>query len=349
MPAESDGVTQTELRAKLKQVLSRASDATLEELMESVSKPDTPPSDLLAERLLNEKCSPNEIHLALIYCRNALLMIQMQSPEYLGLQTVNKILLHYDRMTSFLMQATEKKHEQEWKSLQAELLKEGNAHLLERVIHHWSQKKQITLHNYFREMPVSVTTKLLHVGKEGFTIELNKSELAPLLSASSDGRSAYARLPDSELLIQLMAQEATRNTLRWGYGEFLPLTREKRRDVRVQSSTLTHINLTGPEQEEWYGSVMDISASGLGISFKCDIPFQVGNILTFSMILNGGQVAGKGIVCWVHGSKGHYRAGLTVERDQDSHLQLSNEILRRQKNLMGQLKLKGVPDCLISG
>jgi len=350
MPSGLTKATKEQLIGKLKQVLSRASDVVVEELLESVlMKPGAPPSDTLAERLLNEKCTPNEIHMALIYCRNALLMIQMQSPDNQDFQTLNRLLIHYDRMTSFLVQATEKKHEQTWKVLQAEFLKEGHAHLLERAISHWSRKKEITLYNYYREIPVSVLTKLVHTGRDGFVIEMKKNDLAPLLSASNDGISAYTRLPDSELSIQLFAHEVTRNTLHWRYGEFLPLSREKRRDVRVQSSTLIYISLDDPEQQHWHGTVMDLSASGLGISFKCDKPFQVGDILEFSVILRGNQVTGKGAACWVHGGKGHYRAGLDIEHEQESFTHFNNEVTRREKNLMGELKLKGVPDCLITG
>jgi len=335
------------LRERLKNILSRASDNTVEELLESVIKPATVPSDSLAARLLNEKCTPNEIHLALLFCRNALLMDQMQSPEGQNFKTISKLLARHDRITSFLLQAMQQLQEQAWDSFQTDLLKEGHAHLLERSTSYWSQKRRITLYNYYSEMQVSVSIKLLQAGEDGCTTEVNR-DLAALLSASSDGKSAYARLPESELSLQLSVEEVTRNTLHWRYGEFLPLTREKRRDARVQISTPVHINLKSSDQGEWNGSVMDISALGLGISYKSDMPFQVGDMLAFSLTLQGHHVSGKGAVCWVHGSEGHYRAGLAIEHNQESHLRFSNEVHRRQKNLMGELKLKGVPDCMIA-
>ncbi|MCF7821778.1 MAG: PilZ domain-containing protein [Mariprofundaceae bacterium] len=347
MPDETNKVIREELRGRLKIILSRASDMAVEALLQSVMEPATPPSDPMISQLLSEKCSPNEIHLALAYCRNALLMLQMRVSEDRDFTSMTRLLAHHDRMTSLLLQAIEKQYEQARELLQTEFLKEGQAHLLNRAVTQWSQKNKVTLYNYYKEIPVSVSIKLLHSEEDSFIIENRQSRLAAVFSASSDGRSAYIRLPESELSVQILVQETTQTTLHCRYGDFLPLNREKRGDTRVQSSTPVHISLKGSEQEAWEGSVMDISASGLGISCKCASPFHVGDILTFSMVLQGEWIAGKGVVCWVRGSKGYYRAGLAIEYKQDIHLLLGNEVLRREKNLMGELKLKGIPDCLL--
>ncbi|MES0372596.1 MAG: PilZ domain-containing protein [Mariprofundaceae bacterium] len=336
------------LRERLQHILPRVSKGILEELLESVLKSDAAPSDSLAERLLSEKCTPNEIHLALIYCRNALLMMQLQPHKKVDFKRVRKVLAHFDRMSAFLMKAVEKQHEQAWKSLQTELLNEGHAHLLSRAISYWSQEREITIYNYYKEMPVNVLVKLLHVSENDFTI-VKSNELVALISASEDGKSAYTRMPNSELSIRLTIEEVTGKTVHWRYGEFQPISREKRRDVRVQSSTPVHIRLKSPEHKKWDGSVMDISASGLGISCQCETPFQVGDVLVFSMLLHGHRFAGKGAVCWAHGAGGHYQAGLALEHDMDGQMRLSNEVARRQKNLFGELKIKGIPDGLMPG
>lgn len=278
LSAGLNATAQRKLKERLQHILPRVSEEILGELLENVLQPDAAPSDSLAGRLLHEKCTPNEIHLALIYCRNALLL--MQPEESADFKRVRKILAYYDRMTSFLMKAVEKQYELEWQSLQAELLNEGHAHLLSRAKSFWSQEREIAIYNYYREMPVNVLVKLLHVGENSFTIE-KKNELITLISASEDGKSAYTRMPNSELTIRLTIEETTQKTVHWRYGEFLPATREKRRDVRVQSSTPIHIRLKSSEHRQWDGSVMDISASGLSISCDCDGPFQVGDMLAF--------------------------------------------------------------------
>ncbi len=341
-----DESLEKKLRQRLHQILPRASETVVEELMDNLLQPETPPSDSLAARLLDESCTPNEIHLALIYCRNALLF--MQSAALTDIRGVQKHLAYYDRMTSFLMKAIELRHERNWKSLQDELLNEGHAHLISRAVNHWSQEREITLYNYFREMPVSVPVTLLHVGENGFTIE-KKNELVMLLSASEDGNSVYARLPESELSIRLTVEDVTRKTVHWQYGSFSQLTREKRRDVRVQSSTPLKIRLKSSDQNHWSGSILDISTNGLGLSFACDTPFQVGDILIFSTLLQGYGLTGKGAVCWVSGRDGHYQAGLAIEYEAESHLRLGNEVQRRQKNLLGELRMMGIPDILSPG
>jgi len=341
-----DEPVEKKLRQRLQRILPRASEKIMEELMDSLLQPGVPPSDSLLARLLDENCTPNEIHLALIYCRNAMLL--MQSAALSDIRGVQKHLAYYDRMVSFLMKAIEQQHERNWKSLQDELLNEGHAHLISRAINHWSQEREITLYNYFREMPISVPVTLLHVGENGFTIE-KKNELVTLLSASEDGKSVYARLPESELSIRLIIEDVTRKTVHWQYGAFSPLTREKRRDIRVQSSTPLKIKLKCSDQNRWSGSILDVSTNGMGFSFACDTPFQVGDILVFSTLLQGRGLTGKGAVCWVSGRDGHYHAGLAIEYESESHLRLDNEVQRRQKNLLGELRMKGIPDMLSPG
>ena len=110
-PALSAGLNKAaekKLRERLQHILPRVSKGVIEELLESVLQPDVIASDSLAERLLSEKCTPNEIHLVLIYCRNALLMMQSRSDEVPDVKRAHKIFAHYDRMTSFLMKAIEK-------------------------------------------------------------------------------------------------------------------------------------------------------------------------------------------------------------------------------------------------
>jgi len=347
LPNGLNATSKIKLLERLKQILPRASDALVGALLESVLNPSTTASESLPARLLGEQCTPNEIHLALIFCRNAMLMGQKKAPESSGSNSMAQLLIHHDRMISFLIKAVEDTNEQARRLLQSSFLKEGRAHLLDNAISHWTQARELTLFNYYKEMPVSVEVKLLHVEVNGFTIE-KKNELTGLISASDDRNSAFARIPDSELSVQLLIEESTRKTLHFRYGDFFPHAKEKRRDVRVQSDPVMHIKLKRAQQQ-WECSVLDLSTLGFGIACKCDTPFQTGDELAFSVSLRGHLLSGKGSVCWVQGKHGQYRAGISIEFGQESHLRLSNEVLRRQRTLMAELKLRGIPDSLITG
>ncbi len=328
-------------------MLPRVSKQTLHRFLETVLEPEAS-AEPVAERLLDEKCTPNEIYLALVYCRNVMLMKGRNLPDRERIVYVKKLLLHHDRLTVFLMRAVEQRHEREWKGLQAELLREGHAHLLSRAKSLWSREQEIGIYNHYKEMPVFAVVKLLHAGEESLTIKRNR-EMITVFSASEDRNSAFTRLPNSELCMQLVVEEATQKTVHLRYGDFIQVSKEKRRDIRVQVDEPIPITVKDSGFQQWKGSVHDFSVSGLGLSFASETPFQTGDVLAFSLMLHGRRLAGKGTISWVHHSAGHCRAGMGIEYDQENHLRLANEVRCRQKAIMGELKLRGIPDSLLAG
>jgi len=344
--AKVEKLLREKLEARLAQILSHASEQVRASLLDEVLGSGSG-SAVLSEKLLDDSCTPHEIYLALVYCRNMMLMLHKKLPQQEQEAYVKQILIHHDRFASYLMTAMENRHSQEWKRLQDELLQEGRANLLSRAVNEWGHESEIHIYNFFKEMPISTVVNLLHVGERSFTVQRNK-EIVRVLVASEQGNTAYTRLPRSELSVSLIVEEATRQTVHFQYGEFQPLDRETRREMRVQAETPLPIKLKDARHQPWEGKVHDLSSAGLGITFKSETTLQMGEVVAFSMMLHGHKLAGKGAISWVENRGGQCKAGMGVEYDEENNLRLSNEVRKREKSLFAELNLRGVPDCLLT-
>jgi len=327
---------------KLQHILFRASKDTIHQFLQVALTPGQPVKSL-ATQLLSEKCTANEIHLALIYCRNAMLMMNKQDSDQQP-PSSQMILEHYDRLTTLLMRDLEDKANLEWNQLQAELLHKGHAHQLSQACNQWIQNKEINIYNYYQEMPASITVKLLQVKEDNFTIKRSR-ELITVFAASKTGNTAFTRLPNSELSLALQVADVTKETVHLRYGNFYSLGKEKRRDIRVKNDRPIKMMLKNDAFQQLECHAVDLSISGLGLSFTHETTLQIGDAWIFSIIIQGHHISGKGLIAWVKNSAGHCTAGLTVEYELTSHYRLTSEVHRRRKMIMDELKLKGIPDC----
>jgi len=336
-------VFHSKLSEKLKQILPSASEDTLYQFVKAGFDPDIAMEQSI-KQLSNESCGFHEIHLALVYCRNAQLMACKKAPDPQA--ALQQVMVDHDRHVSILMSVMEAYHESRGEMLKAQLNQEERAHLLSRAQHEWSNEKLINIFNYFKEMPVSKPVTLLHVGETAFTIEKSK-ELLTIFAASEHGNSALARLPFTDLCVELIIDETTAKTIHLRYGDFSPIYSEKRREMRVQSDKPIAIEVKDSSAQLWKGKVFDLSASGLGLSFNGEASLQPGDNISFTMAIRGRKMIGKGNVAWLMNRPGYCRMGVMVEFDAENHLRLENEVHRIEKLLKGELKMRGIPDAFL--
>lgn len=340
-----EGAIRKRLNHKLQQKLPHASESSCRRFLEAVLSFDDAAQPLAIE-LLHENCTPHEVHLALVYCRNTMLTLSRGLSRHERRAYVKRLMVQHDRLMLALMRRMEEEHEQKEGKLRTDLLREGRAHLLSRAQNEWSHEKEILIYNYFRELQISEAQTLLHVGETGFTVR-KSIELISVIAASEHGNTAYTRLPYSELAIELKVEEVTGKTVHLNYGEFTPAIREKRRQMRVQSSRPFGIDVRNTAFRKWPGKVYDFSVSGFGLVFKCETELQPGDAVAFSTMLNGHRLAGRGVVAWVKNFVDSCRAGINIEYDAGNHLRLQNEVHQREKQILGEVKMRGVPDSFL--
>ena len=333
----------TKLSKKLRQMLPASSDTTLFRFLDDVldAEPSIPKS---IEKLLSESCNFHEIHLALVYCRNAQLLVFRSAPDFHAAE--KQVLANHDRYVSVLMNVVEADYKASGEALQAELLREGRAHILSRARNEWGHEMQINVFNYYKEMPVSKPLTLLHVGEADLTVEKSR-ELISIFAASEHGSTALTRLPHTNLCVELRVEETTGKTVHLGYGEFIPTHREKRREIRVQSDQPMAITVKDANGQAWKGKVFDFSASGLGITFQSETTLKAGDEIDFSTALRGRKMKGKANVAWAENHTGYGRIGVMLDYDQENHLRLENEVRHIEKLLKTELKMRGIPDAFL--
>ncbi len=349
----------TLLTQKLRQLLPRAAESSVLLLVHTLLEPDKPLSSNFVKKLLLEHATPHEIQLAMIYGRDLLLM---QTKPWLTAEKqgehIREFLLHYDRIMALLLKEQEIFYEQDREKLQAQLIKEGQEHLLSNARNRWMRERDVSIYNHYKELPISTQARILEISKTGFTVK-KSGHLIPVLSAGEDARFAYIRLPEGDLSVRVSVEEVTRKTVHWHYAGMIRADREKRRDIRVQCDASIPVTLTSVDQHgrqgafkqdqgAWEGVVYDLSASGLGIALKHEVRLQVGDQLRCSLLLHTHELKADAEVRWVERDQHHYHLGIALEYESENHLRLENEVKRRQRDIMGELKLKGLPDCLTS-
>ena len=344
--AQAEKLLKKKLSLKLKEMLPSASEAARMQFIDAVLKSEEV-STAPFTKLLEESSTPQEVYLALVYCRYAISILYKSFPEQDRAALSKHLLVQHDRLTSLLLTSIEAQHEKSWKKLQSELKQEGHDHLLSQARNEWTQEKVLHIYNLYHEMPISTVVGILRVGELSVTVNKTK-ELIAVIAASAAGDRAFTRLPKTEMSVELIVEESTGKTVHFQFGEFNPLHSEKRRETRVQSSKPDPISVKGAKSGEVKGKILDYSASGMGLSFDSEVELQPGDEISFNTRINDHKFTGKGAIVWVQKMPGFCRTGIALEYNQEIHLRLENEVRRREKSIRSELKLRGVPNSLLA-
>jgi hypothetical protein len=343
---QAEQLLREKLHQKLQQMLPHASELACQQFIE-LALGSGESSAAPFTQLLEESCTAQEIYLALVYCRYAISMFVNSLPDRDRAVLSKHLLIQHDRCASLLITAIESQHEQKREALQSELQREGHDHLLSQARNEWTQEKELHIYNLYHEMPVSTVVEILRVGEHSVTVDKTK-ELIAVIAASEAGDRAFTRLPKTEMSVALIVEESTGKTVHFQFGEFKALHSEKRREMRVQSGKPDPIHVKSAKEEDLKGKVIDYSASGFGLSFDSETTLQTGDEITFDTRINDHKFTGKGTVVWVQKQMGYCRAGILLEYSQELHLRLGNEVRRREKSILDELRLHGIPDSLTS-
>ena len=346
MDERAEKLLQEKLKERLQKMLPHASEASRQSFIEAVLKPEAV-SPLPFEQLLQEYCTPQELYLALVYCRYAISMLYNTLPDTDSAVLSKNLLVQHDKHTTLLLATMESRYEQRWKEIQSKLQQEGRDHLLSQARNEWTNEKEMYIYNLYHEMPVSTVVEILKVGEHSVTLNKTK-ELIAVIAASEAGNCAFTKLPKTEMSVELIVEETTGKTVHFQFGEFKPLQSERRREMRVQSVKPDPIKVKSAKGDVLQGKLLDYSVSGFGLSFNSETTFQVGEEITFETRINDHKFSGKGTLVWLQKMPGFCRVGMVLDYSQEIHLRLGNEVRRREKAIRSELRLRGVPNSLLS-
>ncbi|MDX8388542.1 MAG: PilZ domain-containing protein [Ghiorsea sp.] len=295
--------------------------------------------------LLQVKCTASEIHNALVYGRNMMLGVYGQESVTNKARLMPQIIQHFDRLMILLLHDTEALHEQNNEVMQAKLLFEGHERIVSKASYEWKQEKEVQIYNYYKEVPVHAVVKLLSVGEQNLTVKKSR-KMSQVFAASPQGDSVLIRLPKNELCMRLTIEEVSGVGVHLRYGGFLSVDKEKRRSIRVQTSKPTVVEVMDAKRQSHEALMCDFSDSGMGLSFDMETPLQPGDEVALSLFMNGQSVRGKGIIAWAKNENGTGSIGVGIEYSNENYRLFSNEVLRRKKAILNELRQLGVPSGL---
>lgn len=332
------------LFTKLQALLPGASSG-IDQLVNAVVSLNVPVDSPLLS-LLQDKCSSHEIHHALIYCRNSMLTVYGQEPGLDKSKLIQQILSHHDRLVMLLLHDVEGLHEHANEVMQARLLHEGHERIVSKASYVWKQENEVQLYNYYKEVPVCVMVKLLHVDEQSLTVRKSR-EVTQVFAASALGNTALVRLPKNELCMRLTIEEVSEVGIHLRYGGFLSVDKEKRRSIRVQTHKPTVVKIKNAQHQSCEAVMRDFSDSGMGLSFEQETALQPGDAILLSLFINDQPVKGKGVISWAKNTDGKGAVGVGIEYSNQSFRLFSNEVLKRKKAILNELKKQGAPSDLL--
>lgn len=337
-----------ELQGRLQRLLPQASQEVLETLTRMVLHPGQESPKEVIRQLLEQGSDAADVQQALGEARDFALdtllptVMPQDNPEMMKI--VHAFLAHGDRLQKGLVEALDERHEAGLRKLHSQLVSEGQAHLITKASHVWQQSKGITLYNYYQEMRISAYMPLYKVEGHGMVTGRSR-DLVPVVAAGEHGHVVHVLLPESDFCLRLIAEEATASTVHWRFGGLIEASREKRREVRVQVDSPTFITLRLGDRQ-WRGRVEEFSSHGLGVLLPLSAGLYQGQKIDFTLIMHMNEMDGSATIRWLNPNGSGARIGLEIDFDPHIELYLEEQVERRHRAIINELRLKGVPDVL---
>jgi len=338
------------IEATLTNTLPGASGASIQQLAGLLASPSGQSSLKIIAGLLDDGCSATKLQAALMHGRDIILQDRMSavsSMEPHQREEIQNILLHFDHMQTSLIHAIAQHWNQQFDTLRSQLADEGQALMLSKARNTWLKAGCIEFYNYFDEMPVIANADIRDVREDSISVSRTR-ELALVITAGEHQRYAYVRVPGSKLCLRMVVESANRNAVHWKNSGILEIAKERRRHIRIlcaENQTAIVRRTHGPK---WDVNMRDFSATGLGIAGENRLPGKVEDMLHCNFQVRRTTFELKGQIRWKsEADSGHARLGLELSTDHIGMQKLQHEVTLRQKEVIGRLHMRGMPDCLM--
>ncbi len=331
----------------LRDRLPGASDKSLDAIISALLQRDGSSSEPFTV-LLQEGCSPATIHSALIEHRDDAL-----EGGDLSAEELRNVFRHFDRLGFMLLQAVAKVWQVKVSGLESRLALAGTELQLASARTRWARDGEVTLYNYFQEVPIMACVAIHDVRDAGFGVE-RTADLIQVVAAGQHGRFAHIRLSDRYSCLRLEVESTVGKRVNFKYAGIFKTAQERRQHIRVHCEDTVQIWLTDAPGNRIDAVARDMSQAGFGLEVQQTHSIRIGDPLDFELNLTTGQLRGS---CWVRwlsranteAEKSRSRQAFGVELDMTPALlrRLQVEVSRRKKRILGELKALGVPDSLI--
>ncbi len=326
------------LAATLKRQLPQATEAHLLRLAEMLAVATIPPNPKVIAALIAEGCDPNSLHAAMLFGRE---MAIERLVRHGGLEPdlLDTTLSRFDRMISILMHHLVEQ-------LESRLSSREQENLLSKAAMTWMREGQIELYNYFMEMPVKARVAVHDVHEQTMAVE-KSNELVYTIAAGEHGRCVMTSLPGSRLVLMLEVVSTIGNKVNLKHARIFPQVRERRRFPRVQPEPLLAVTLdiTGSGTPEAHA--LDYSENGMGLILHQRTTLRPGHVIGIDWFTYGKQLRSAAAIRWLQQEEDNTRLGVELTHDDNTKLQLQQMVARAQRNVLGRLRMKGIPDSLL--
>ena len=216
----------------------------------------------------------------------------------------------------------------------------------------WLQAGEVELHNYFCDMPVRATFKLVDVEECALTVMYDEAS-AMVFVASRDSKTAYLAISGE---VRLLVRGVERK------GRKLRLVIEDGEDDQV--SRRQHIRVATPESipivihqatEKIHADIGDISDWGIGVIFSKGLGVRLldgkvlseGDAVVCDWDADGVRLSTEAVVRWIRKVDGDgYRAGLEMKPSSDVAQHVHQWMMQYQRKAITQLKSMNIPPWL---
>ncbi len=327
----------------LRNRLPGASDENLKALL-SMLRQDITASSEPFTALLMEGCSPATLQSALIEYRDGLL-----EDGRLNAGGVRALIRQFDRLGFMLLQALAKACQTQVSDLESRLSVAGTELQMASARARWVREGEVTLYNYFHEVPVMARVAIHGVRESGFEVD-RSADLVHVLAAGQHGRFAHIRLADLRSCLRLEVGNADRKRVHFRYAGIFKTAQEHRQHIRVQCGDALRLMLTDASGENIEAEVLNLSEAGFGLEVRQMNTVQIDDTLHFELWLSTGEAKGSCSVCWLHRANaqaGQTRFGVELNLTPALLRRLQAEVSQRKKRILGELRILGTPDSLV--
>ncbi|OIO70288.1 MAG: hypothetical protein COW19_08610 [Zetaproteobacteria bacterium CG12_big_fil_rev_8_21_14_0_65_55_1124] len=331
----------------LRNRLPAASDESLDALL-SMLRQGGGTSSAPFTALLQEDCSPAMIQSTLNEHRDELL-----GDGSLNADEVQAAIRQCDRLGLLLLQAVAKAWQAKVSELESRLSHAGSELEKAATRLRWVREGEVTLYNYFHEVPIMARVAVHNVRESGFGVD-RSSDLVRVVAAGQHGRFAHIRLPDLASCLRLEVESVVGKHVNFRYAGAFETAKERRQHIRVQCGDVLHMTLSGASGQIIETAVRDISESGFGLNILRGGEVLNGETYAFDLSLQTGELKGSCQVRWLDRAGGkstpdkadHGRCGVEIDLRPALLRRLQIEVSQRKKRILNELRALGTPDSL---